>query len=86
MKSLLSMLMVDRLQIPFHLTQCRCNRLTNDIAKGRGISDSMWGISCILVFLLSVSLMSCAPQKKHDHAIFGPTDKGNGTQYDNNNP
>jgi hypothetical protein len=86
MNSLLSMLMLDRLQVSFYLTRRHCTRLTNDIAEQKGISGSMRWISRLLILLLSVSLTSCAPQKKHDHAIFGPTDKGAGTDYGNNNP
>jgi hypothetical protein len=86
MNSLLSMLTVDPLQVPFHLARRPCVRLTNDIAERKGISGSMRGISCMLILLLPVCLMSCAPQKKHDHAIFGPTDKGAGTDYGNNPP
>jgi hypothetical protein len=86
MNSLLSMLTVDRLKAFFDSARRHCIRLTNDIAERKGISGPMWGISCILILLLSVSLTSCEPQKKHDHAIFGPTDKGAGTDYGNNNP
>jgi hypothetical protein len=83
MGPVLSILTESYPETPFNLAKGQGILWIKSIAKSRGISGSMWGI---LILLLSVSLTSCAPQKKHDHAIFGPTDKGNGTGYDNNNP
>jgi hypothetical protein len=58
---------------------------TNAMATVRADFGSVCKIGSVLI-LLSISLTSCAPQKKHDHAIFGPTDKGSGTEYGNHDP
>jgi hypothetical protein len=54
--------------------------------KMRWRSGSLRRIGTVLLFLGLGFLAACTPHQKHDHAVFGPADKGTGTDYGNNTP
>jgi hypothetical protein len=55
-------------------------------SRGKKVYASIGRFKFALIILALMSLISCAPHKKHDHSFFGPTNKDSGTGYGYNYP